>query len=490
MHGISRTTRWQKPPRQRCVEMSVTFNHWLMQFFFVYMLMAFGVYTLLNLLALYWLRQHGELRQHLLHETRLSGHEPGVSIIVAAFNEGGGIASSVRSLLQQEYGDFEVIVVNDGSTDDTLATLTREFELYVFPHAYCQRFDTKPVRKVYRSMNEHRLRVVDKDNGGCKADAVNAGLNIATRPLFCAMDADSVLDRHALLRTVQFFLDDKRVVACGGTLRPLNGCRVDSGNLVHDGIPDNPLALCQTVEYMRSFLCGRIGWAQLDSLLIISGGYGVFRTDAAVAAGGFDHAMIGEDMDLVLRIHRKMLRERTPYTLAFVPETTCWTEVPETLRVFRNQRARWQRGLIQCLWVHRELFFSLRAPGIGWLAMPFFLLVEFLSPLVEVAGIMVLTYLGATGQLQWANLAVMTLFGVAMGVLLSTTSLLLDSLTPGNRANLRSTATLLLVIVLEPLIYHPIHTWYRLVGIGQWLTRKQAVWGTMTRVARWQTPEK
>jgi cellulose synthase/poly-beta-1,6-N-acetylglucosamine synthase-like glycosyltransferase len=304
------------------------------------------------------------------------------------------------------------------------------------------------------------------------------------------MDADSVLDRHALLRTVQFFLDDKQVIACGGTLRPLNGCRVDEGNLVHDGIPSNPLALCQTVEYMRSFLCGRIGWSQLRALLIISGGYGVFRTDTAVAVGGFDAEMIGEDMDLVLRIHRKMLRERVPYTLAFVPETTCWTEVPETLPVFRNQRARWQRGLVQCLWLHRELFGSLRAPGIGWLAMPFFLVVEFLSPVVEVAGIGVLVYLALSGHLHVDNLLVMSGFALAMSVLLSTTSLLLDSLTPGNRVNLRATATLLLVILIEPFIYHPIHTWYRLVGIGQWLTRKRAAWGTMTRVAKWQTPGK
>ena len=262
-----------------------------------------------------------------------------MSIIVPAFNEATGIANSVRSLLQQAYGDFEVIVVNDGSSDDTLAVLRAEFDLYEFPHAYCRRFETQPVRGVYRSRTEHRLRVVDKINGGSKADAANAGLNIATRPLFCVMDADSVLDRHALLRTVQFFLDDKRVIACGGTLRPLNGCSVVDGNLVHDGIPRTFLALRQTVEYMRSFLCGRIGWSQLDALLIISGGYGVFRTDVAIAAGGFDHRMIGEDMDLVLRLHRTMLASRTPYAIAFVPETTCWTEVPETLKVFGNQRA-------------------------------------------------------------------------------------------------------------------------------------------------------
>lgn len=475
-----------KPLHRRYAESVYRLNELALQFFFVYMLLAFGVYTLLNLLALFWLSEHSDLRAHLLHDTRLTGQEPGVSIIVPAYNEGAAIVSSVRSLLQQEYGDFEVIVVNDGSQDDTLDNLIATFELYAFPQAYCRRFATQPVRGVYRSMNDHRLRVVDKENGGSKADAVNAGLNIATRPLFCVMDADSVLERHALLRTVQFFLDDKRVIACGGTLRPLNGCQVDAGNLVSDGIPSNPLALCQTVEYMRSFLCGRIGWSQVGALLIISGGYGVFRTDAAIAAGGFDHRMIGEDMDLVLRMHRTMLRDRVPYRIAFVPETTCWTEVPESLRVFKNQRARWQRGLIQCLWEHRELFGSWRAPGVGWLAMPFFLLVEFLSPVVEVAGLAMLGWLAFQGQLHLMSLLVMGGFALAMSLLLSTTSLLLDSLTPGNRVDLRATATLLLVIVLEPFIYHPLHTWYRLIGIGQWLLRKRLAWGTMTRVTSWQ----
>lgn len=460
----------------------------LMHFFLFYMLLVFGMYTLLNLLALAWFRRNGALRTYLLDDTRPTGQEPGVSIIVPAYNEGGAVASTVRSLLQQEYGNFEVVVINDGSSDDTLDILKQEFDLYLFPHAYCQRFVTKPVRAVYRSRTEHRLRVVDKENGGSKADAANAGLNIATRPLFCVMDADSVLERRALLRTVQFFLDDKRVIACGGTLRPINGCQVEDGNLVHEGIPRNFLALNQTVEYMRSFLCGRIGWAQLNALLIISGGYGVFRSDVVIQAGGFDHQMLGEDMDLVLRLHRTMLANGTPYTLAFVPETTCWTEVPETLGVFRNQRARWQRGLIQCLWQHRRLFFSRRAPGVGWIAMPFFLVVEFLSPVVELLGLAVIVWLALTAQMDGAQLAVLALFAIAFGTLLSTTSLLIDSLTPGNRVNLRSTAVLLLVILVEPLIYHPLHTWYRLVGIGQWLTRKRPAWGTMTRSTRWQVP--
>lgn len=458
-----------------------------MQFFFVYMLYVFGVYALLNLLALVWLRQNSELREYLLHETRLTGQEPGIAIIVPAYNEGMGIVSSVRSLLQQEYGDFEIIVVNDGSSDDTLESLVRAFDLYKFPQAYCQRFATAPVRGVYRSRSEHRLRVVDKENGRSKADAANAGLNIAMLPLVCFMDADEVLDRHALLRTVQYFLDDKAVIACGGTLRPLNGCQVEDGNLVRDDIPRNPLALFQTVEYLRSFLCGRIGWGQLNSVLIISGGYGVFRTDLTVEAGGFDKNMLGEDMDLVLRLHRLMLKKKLPYKIGFIPETTCWTEVPETLRVFKNQRVRWQRGLMECLSAYRGLFFSLRAPGVGWIAMPFFLLVECLSPLVELIGLVLLIYLLASGQIEPANLMVLGIFAVSMSMMLSTSSVMLNSLTPGNRVNARATAVLMVIILVEPLIYHPVHTFYRLIGMFQWLRGSHPNWGVMTRKGNWQT---
>ncbi|MGQ0658957.1 MAG: glycosyltransferase [Chromatiales bacterium] len=461
-------------------------EQFVLNFFLVYMLIAFGVYTTLNLLALFWFRKYAELRENLLSETLLTGHEPGVSIIVPAYNEAGAIVSSVRSLLQQQYGDFEVIVVNDGSTDDTLAMLTQAFELYSFPQAYCRRVITEPVRGVYRSRVAPRLRVVDKENGGSKADAANAGLNTVTRPLFCCMDADSVLDRYALLRTVQFFLDDKRVVACGGTLRPLNGCVVEEGNLVKDGLPRNPLALFQVLEYLRSFLCGRVGWAQLHALLIISGGYGVFRTENVIAAGGYDHASIGEDMDLVLRLHRAMLRAGTPYRLQFAPETTCWTEVPESLRVFGNQRARWQRGLGQCLWRHRSLFFSLRAPMLGWVALPFFLLVELLSPPIELAGYVVFAYFSFTGRLDLLNATVVMTFAIALSILLSTTSLLLDTLSPDRRGRVGTTLTLVVAALFEPLLYHPIHTYYRLLGTFQWIMRRRPSWGVMTRSTRWQ----
>ncbi|MBL4620964.1 MAG: glycosyltransferase family 2 protein [Immundisolibacteraceae bacterium] len=458
----------------------------LMQLFFIYMLYVFGGYAILNLLALFWLRHNNELREYLLHETRLTGQEPGVAIIVPAYNEGTGIVSSVRSLLQQEYGSFEIIVINDGSSDNTLESLIQEFDLYEFPQAYCQRFQTAPIRKVYRSRIEHRLRVVDKENGGSKADAANAGLNIAMQPLVCFMDADEVLDRHALLRTVQFFLDDKAVIACGGTLRPLNGCQVENGNLIRDEIPRNPWALFQTVEYLRSFLCGRIGWGQLNSVLIISGGYGVFRTDLTVEAGGFDKNMLGEDMDLVLRLHQLMLKKKVPYKIHFLPETTCWTEVPESLGVFKNQRARWQRGLMQCLWAYRSFFFSFRAPAIGWLAMPFFLLVECLSPLVELVGIVMLIYLFSTSQIEPTSLLTLGLFALTMSMLLSTTSVMLNSITPGNKTDIRSTMILMGTILLEPLIYHPVHTFCRLIGMLQWLRGSKPNWGTMTRTGNWQ----
>ncbi len=453
--------------------------------FLIYGVLVFGMYTLLNLLALGWLHRHTDLRNYLLNEVRLTGHEPGMSIIVPAYNEGPAIVSSVRSLLQQEYGDFEVIVVNDGSRDDTLANLREAFDLYDFPHAYHVRFPCKPVRGIYRSRREHRLRVIDKENGGSKADAANAGLNLATRPLFCVMDADSVLDRRALLRTAQFFLDDRRVVACGGTLRPLNGCRVEGGNLVKDDLPRRPLALFQTVEYLRSFLCGRIGWAQLNGLLIISGGYGVFRTEVAALAGGFDSNTLGEDMDLVLRIHATMLRNRTDYRLAFVPETTCWTEVPETLRVFGAQRKRWQRGLAECLWTHRRLFFTRRAFGVGWIAMPFFLFAECLSPIIEVIGLILVLYFAAQGALSVATFTKLTLLALAMSALLSATSLLLDSLTPGNRISPRRIAVLFAATLAEPFVFHPLHTYFRLIGIAQWLFRTRSNWGTMTRSTKW-----
>ena len=284
----------------------------LQWFFLAYFVGVNLVYLALNLMAIPTLRRHTEIGSISNLPPVYSGFEPPVSVLVPAYNEEATIVTSVRSLLQLDYAEFEVVVVNDGSRDATLERLVEAFDLEPFPEAYWRRLPGKPVRGIYASRTHGSLRVVDKENGG-KADALNVGINASRYPLFCAIDADSILQRDSLRRVAQPFLEDPLTIATGGTVRVANGCSVVNGHLEKVDLPGNPLALLQIVEYLRAFLFGRLGWATLNAVLIVSGAFGVFRKEAVIAAGGYREGSMGEDMELIVRMHRTFRLAGKPY---------------------------------------------------------------------------------------------------------------------------------------------------------------------------------
>ncbi|HEX4942839.1 MAG TPA: glycosyltransferase [Usitatibacteraceae bacterium] len=443
------------------------------------------VYVGLNLLAIPTLRRYLAIRPIENLPPVYSGFEPPVSVLVPAYNEESTIVTSVRSLLQLDYPEFEVVVVNDGSRDATLDRLREAFDLEPFPEARWERVPGKPVRAVYASRRHASLRVVDKDNGG-KADALNVGINASRYPLFCAIDADSILQRDSLRRVVQPFLDDPRTVATGGTVRIANGCTVSGGQLERVDLPANYLALLQIVEYLRAFLFGRLGWATLDAVLIISGAFGVFRKDAVVAAGGYRTDTMGEDMELVVRIHRLFRLAGEPYAIHFVPDPICWTEAPEALAVLKSQRMRWQRGLAESLSLNRALLASPRGGAPGHLAFPFFLVFECWGPVIEVAGYAFMAALAATGRISGEAFLAFLALAFAMGFLLSVSALLLEEVSFHLYPRFSHVARLILAAVAENLGYRQLVTVWRLVGLVRWLRGARAQWGTMTRKGSWQ----
>ena len=256
-----------------------------------------------------------------------------ISIVAPAYNEELNILESVNSLLSLEYPLFEVIVVNDGSTDSTLRKLIEAFDLKKTNRVFRKSVESAPVLGIYISPREPKLVVVDKINGK-KADAMNAGLNISRYPLFCAIDADSLIDRDALLKAVRPFHEDpERMVGVGGIIRVSNGCVVKRGQVQKISMPRNVLARFQVLEYLRAFFGGRMGMSMMNCLLIISGAFGVFRKDIALKVGGYRSGAIGEDIDLVIRLRRYLHDHKIPYRITFVPDPVCWTEGPENLKV-------------------------------------------------------------------------------------------------------------------------------------------------------------
>ena len=315
---------------------------------------------------------------------------PPITVLAPAYNEELTCVESVRSLLTLDYPKREIIVINDGSKDGTVDRLITAFELVPRPRLATAEIATARVRQVYQSRAHPNLWVVDKENGG-KADALNAGFNYCNTPLLCAVDADTMLERHALTRIVRPFLEDDRTVAVGGKIRVVNDCTVRSGIVTDARLPKNFLAALQTVEYLRAFLVGRVGWAAFNASLVISGAFGLFHRASVVDAGGYGSERttgetVGEDMELVVRMKRLFTDWGRPCKIEFVPDSVAWTEVPESYRVLGRQRDRWQRGLIESLTRHRKMMFNRRYGPTGLLAFPVFFFLEGLGPVIELSG--------------------------------------------------------------------------------------------------------
>ena len=463
------------------LEQFVHSAQWLFLGYFVFLNLG---YMSLNLIAMFSLRRYMEARGVDSLPSVYSNFELPTSILVPAYNEEATITSSIRAMLQLKYPEFEVVVINDGSTDGTLARLIEEFELVPFPEAYRIRLKTQPVRTVYRSRAYPNLRVIDKANGG-KADALNAGINAARFPLYCGVDADSVLQPDSLQRIVQPFLDDPTTVACGGTVRIANGCRVSDGFMEKIALPRNPLALLQVVEYLRAFLFGRLGWSPVNALLIISGAFGLFKKETVIAAGGYRTDTVGEDMELVVRIHRQLRKEKRPYRITFVPDPICWTEVPEDLTTLKNQRQRWQHGLAESLTMNFRMMCHPRGGWVSWFAFPFMFLFEFLGPLLEVGGYLFFAIAYLQGWISMEAYLAFMLVAVGLGVLLSTSALLLEELSFHIYPKARHMVVLFAVAIFENFGYRQLNALFRLLGLLRWMFRRKARWGEMQRTARW-----
>lgn len=455
-------------------------------FFIGYFLLLNGFYLVLNISSMLTLRSYMRRRPDYGSDAPYLDIEPPVTVVMPAYNEEATILAAVRSMLQLQYPDYELLIVNDGSKDNTLQVLIDEYDFVLNPEVVRKAVEHQPIRAVYRSRQFPNVRLVDKANGG-KADALNAGINLARHDLFCAVDADSILQRDSLLRVVQPFVEDERTIASGGTVRIANGSEVRGGFLVKAGLPRNWLARMQIIEYLRAFLFGRLGWSSVNGVLIVSGAFGLFDRARVEAVGGYRPKSMGEDMELIMRLHEWHSRHRVPYRITYVPDPICWTECPEDFRTLGNQRSRWQRGLAESLVWHPPWRSGWRAGAAGWLAWPFMFLFELVAPLIEAAGYLVMT-IGLI--LGWVSLQAMLLFlaaAIGMGILLSVNALLLETLSFRVYERKRDLLALFVVAVAENFGYRQINTWWRCRGMWQWMSRRKMEWGAMKRSGAWSS---
>ena len=450
---------------------------------FGYALIICAAYLALALVSLIEIAGYMRKNRFVDYDTILSSPlAPSISLLVPAYNEGLNIIESVRSLLSLRYHNYEIIVINDGSTDNSLEKLIRYFDLTKVNFAVNTEIQTKKIRGIFKSNNPafKKLIVVDKENGG-KADALNAALNVSQSKLVATMDADSIIAPDALLKMVKPFLDNNtRVIATGGVVRIANSCEIEDGRLVKVHLPNKMLARFQALEYLRVFLLSRIAWSRLNGLLLISGAFGLFDREIAVKAGGYSHKTVGEDMELVVRMRTYMHRKKLDYKVFYIPDPLCWTEAPANLKILGKQRNRWARGTAQTLWLHKKLFMNPKFGLMGILSFPFWLFFEYLAPFIEMAGIIYFVILLLWGSINWLYFIALFLMIYTFAVFISVLAILAEEITFYKYNNKSDALKLAVTALVEPFLFHPFTLIWALLG-NIYLLFGINSWGNMTR---------
>jgi cellulose synthase/poly-beta-1,6-N-acetylglucosamine synthase-like glycosyltransferase len=409
---------------------------------------------------------------------------PGITIIAPAYNEGLNIVENIRSLLSLQYVNYEVMVVNDGSNDDTLQKIIDAYDLEKVERLIDPELRSKPIRGIYKSRQRsfHKLTVIDKENGG-KSDALNTGIQLSDNKYVGCIDVDCLLIPDALLHVVKSFYQrtEKRVIAVGGVIRVANSCKISGGTLEEIRLPKNWLARFQLLEYTRSFLLGRMAWGRIDGLLIISGAFGFFDREIALEAGGYDTTTVGEDIEIVFRMRRYMHEHKLPHTIEYIPDPLCWTEVPESTKFLVNQRDRWARGNLETLFTHRDMFLNPKFGRLGMLSYPYWFFYEWLAPILEFTGffsILIFYYLGILNLDFFLSIS-LTVYTFA--IMFSFYAILWDVYSYNQYTRTRDILILMFCAIIEPFTFHPLVVWSAIRGNYKKLFNVKTSWGSQVR---------
>ncbi len=451
---------------------------------FFYVILISSSYLILAIISIITLSRYLKENSFINYKIILSSDmAPHLSLIAPAYNEGRNIKENVHSLLSLSYTNYEVIVVNDGSKDNTMDVLIKAYDLEEVKYDFTEKIKTQQVKAIYKSNNPafHKLVVVDKYNGG-KADALNVGINVSSKAYIICIDADCILHKDALLILAKPFLEksDEHVIATGGVIRVANSCVIKGGSLLKINVPTNMLARVQVVEYLRAFLLGRMAWSKLDGLLIISGAFGMFDKDIAIKAGGYDIKTVGEDMELVIRMRRYMIENNLKYSVSYIPNPLCWTEAPETFSILGKQRSRWTRGTMETLWIHRRMFLNPKYKILGLLSVPYWFIFEYLAPIIEFTGLLITFVFAILGILGWSYFLMFVLFAYSFGIMFSILTLLSEEYSYHQYPKVSDFSKLLLAAIVEPIYFHLFIVYAALKGNWEKIVGRKG-WGDMVR---------
>jgi cellulose synthase/poly-beta-1,6-N-acetylglucosamine synthase-like glycosyltransferase len=448
-----------------------------------YCITLMSSYLILGTISLITLRKYLKKSKHIDYNYLLPSFlSPSISLIAPAYNEGLTIVENIRSLISLHYSDFEVVIVNDGSKDDTLEKAVIAYKMVPIDVTINEELVTKRIKNIYKSTLPafKNLILIDKENGG-KADALNAGINIAASKYVACIDVDCILEQDSLLKLIKPFLDGKkRVIATGGVIRIVNSCTIKNGIITKVRVPDSWVARMQVLEYLRAFLLGRMAWGAIDGLLLISGAFGMFDKEIVKKVGGYKTTTVGEDMDLVVRMSCYMVEKKLPYKVKFIPDPLCWTEAPEDLKILGRQRNRWTRGTVETLWYHKKMFFNPKYGVLGILSYPYWFFFEFLAPIVEFLGLIWMFIAAILGIVNWHYFLILTFFVYSFVIMINMFAILAEEITYYQYKDFRDIKKLVASAMIEPFFYHPFLIYSALMGHID-LIKGKKTWGEMTR---------
>lgn len=458
-------------------------------FYLIYGLVLFSSYIIIGILSSLQLSFYTKKNSHF-NFISIADYKclPTISIIAPSYNEENSIVENIRSLLLLNYPSVEVIIVNDGSKDNSLKIVIENYELVKVNVAFEEIIKTELVKGIYRSTNKAyaNLTVIDKENGG-KADAINTGINISKSDLFLAIDVDCIIETDALYRMVKPFLEQesgKKVIASGGVIRIANSCEVENGQVIKVNYPSNFWARFQVLEYFRAFTLGRMAWSKINGLLIISGAFGMFDRPLVLKIGGYDSNTVGEDLELVVRMRKYMhnvVKEK--YQVAFIPDPLCWTEVPTTYKNLSRQRNRWTRGSIDTVLKHKNMFFNPKYRKIGLISFPYWVFFEWLAPLFEFIGILYFVFMIAFGLINTQVFLLLLIMVLAFSLSFSSFAVFYETYIFNRYRGYKFLFTVFYTSILEIFIFHPLNVLFALYGNYDFFLKKNKKgWGSMTKI--------
>ncbi|GAA4941325.1 glycosyltransferase [Algibacter agarivorans] len=454
--------------------------------FFGYAFAAILSYIILSIISGKETIEYSKKRSFVNYKDILSSTiSPSITIIAPAYNESLNVVENVRSLLSNHYVNYSVIIVNDGSNDDSLERLIAAYDLEKTEYIINEKIKTQPLRAgVFKSKNPafEKLMVVDKENGG-KADALNMGLNMSKSKYVACIDVDCLLLEDALQKLIKPFLDETetKVIAAGGVIRIANSCVIKGGKLMDINLPKSLLVKSQILEYLRAFLLGRMAWSRLNGLLVISGAFGILDKEIAITVGGYDTETVGEDMEIIVRMRRYMEEKNEKYRVSYIPDPLCWTEAPDSYKIFVSQRNRWTRGTIETLKKHRKIGFNRKYGSFGLVSYPYWLIFERLAPIIELVGLIYFIILIILQEVKWEYAISFLILSYLFSVVFSLIAIYSEELTFHQYKKKGTGLKLVLLSALEPFALHPFILYAAIKGNYDYYFNKNKKWGHMVR---------